>query len=165
MDITVENLKEEHSKEVLEIYQDGIRTGDASFETTAPTWKEWDQTHLPECRLVAVGSRGDVLGWAALSPVSGRCVYAGVTEASVYVKEAVRGLGVGRALLEALVEESEVAGIWTLEAGTFPENKFSIALLKSCGFRQIGYRERLGKLEGIWRDVILFERRSKVAGV
>ena len=164
MEITIENLKKEHSKEVLQIYQEGIRTGDATFETTVPTWEEWDRSHLPECRLVAVGSRGDVLGWAALSSVSGRCVYAGVAEASAYVKESVRGLGVGKALLETLVEESEIAGIWTLEAGTFSENKISITLLKSCGFRQVGCRERLGKLEGIWRNVLLFERRSKVAG-
>jgi len=164
MDITIENLKPEHAKEVLQIYQEGIQSGEAAFETTAPTWEEWDRAHLPECRLVAVGARGDVLGWAALSQVAGRCVYTGVAEASVYVKETVRGMGVGKALLEALIEESEVAGIWTLEAGTFPENQFSIALLKSSGFRQIGYRERLGKIEGVWKDVVLFERRSKVAG-
>jgi len=164
MELTIENLKEEHSNEVLRIYAEGIKTGDATFERSIPSWKEWGQSHLPECRLVAKGSRGDVLGWAALSPVSGRCVYAGVAEASVYVKETVRGLGVGKALLETLVTESEVAGIWTLEAGTFSENKISITLLRSCGFRQVGYRERLGKLEGVWRDVLLFERRSSVAG-
>jgi len=164
MEITVENLKKEQAQKVLRIYLEGIKSGNATFETSVPDWEEWDESHLPECRLVALGSERDVLGWAALSPVSGRCVYAGVAEASVYVAEAVRGQGVGRALLENLIKESEVAGIWTLEAGTFPENKVSITLLKSCGFRQVGYRERLGKLQGIWRDVILFERRSELAG-
>jgi len=165
MEITVENLKKEHSTAVLRIYQEGIKTGDATFETTAPGWEEWDQSHLPECRLVALESERNVLGWAALSPVSGRCVYAGVAEASVYVAEVARGQGVGKALLETLIKESEVAGIWTLEAGVFPENKTSVTLLKSTGFRRVGSRERLGKMQGIWRDVILFERRSREAGV
>ena len=164
MDMTIENMKAEHSEEVLTIYEEGVKTGDATFETATPSWGEWDESHLPECRLVAMGSRGDVLAWAALTPVSGRCVSAGAAEAAVYVKETVRGLGVGKALLETLAEESEVAGLWTLEASAFPENKLGIALLKSCGFRQVGYRERLGKIEGAWRNVLLFERRSKVAG-
>jgi phosphinothricin acetyltransferase len=164
MDITIENLKAEHSEEVLRIYEEGVKTGDATFVTTTPTWAEWDESHLLECRLVAVGSRQDVLGWAALTPVSGRCVSTGVAEASVYVKAAVRGLGVGKALLETLAEESEIAGFWTLEANTFAENKLGIALLRSCGFRQVGYRERIGKIEGNWKNVFLFERRSKVAG-
>ena len=164
MKIAVKNLKEEHSQEVLQIYQEGIKTGNATLETNVPTWEEWDETHLPECRLVALGPRRDVLGWAALSPVSPRFLHAGVAEASVYVKQSVRGLGVGKVLLETLIAESEVAGIWTLEASILPENKLSIALLKSCGFRQVGCRERIGKLEGIWRDLLLFERRSEVAG-
>ena len=131
MEITVENLKTDHAVEVLRIYLEGIKTGLATFETNAPNWEAWDEAHLPECRLVALDSARNVLGWAALSPVSGRCVYAGVAEASVYVAEAVRGRGVGRALLETLIKESEVAGIWTLEAGTFPENKVSVTLLRS----------------------------------
>lgn len=135
MEITIENLKPEHAKEVLEIYREGSSRGEATFDTSVPTWNEWDRTHLPECHLVAMGSRGDVLGWTALSPVSGRCVYTGVAEGSVYVRENVRSIGVGKALLESLIEESEVAGIWTLEAGTFRENNLSIGLLKSCGFR------------------------------
>ncbi len=152
-------LTEDDWSFVRAIYEQGIATGDATFETGAPEWAHWDQSHLKACRLVA--KKGDrVVGWAALSPVSGRCVYAGVAEVSVYVAESRRGLGVGKKLLQGLVAESELAGFWTLEAGIFPENKASIALHKSCGFRQVGYRERLGRLNGLWRDVILMERRS-----
>ena len=125
-----------------------------------PAWEEWDRAHLPEPRLVAVGGR--VLGWAALSPVSDRCCYAGVAEDSVYVAPDAHGHGVGRALLEHLVRDAERAGIWTIQAGMFPENAASVALHRRCGFRVVGVRERLGRLDGRWRDVLLLERRSAV---
>lgn len=148
---------------VRAIYEEGIATGNATFETSAPEWEKWDAGHLPHCRLAA--RKGpEVLGWAALSPVSSRCVYAGVAEVSVYVAERARGKRVGTALLEALVEESERSGIWTLQAGIFPENAASIALHKSAGFRIVGVRERLGCMAGRWRDVVLMERRSSKAG-
>ena len=124
-----------------------------------PPWEEWDEAHLPRHRLVAERA-GDVVGWAALSPVSGRCVYAGVAEDSVYVAGTARGRGVGRSLLAALVAGAEAAGIWTVQAGIFPENRASIALHQACGFRTVGVRERLGRLGGVWRDVVLLERRS-----
>jgi L-amino acid N-acyltransferase YncA len=149
---------------VRAIYQQGIATGNATFETTTPTWEGWDASHLPTCRLVALRD-GQVVGWAALSPASGRRVYAGVAEVSVYVAAPARGQGVGKALLSALVEASEREGIWTLQAGIFPENEASIALHKSCGFRVVGRRERLGQMDGVWRDVLLMERRSTVTGV
>jgi L-amino acid N-acyltransferase YncA len=150
--------------QVREIYLEGIATGHATFETSAPSYEQWDAAHLPSPRLVA---RHDnrVSGWAALSPVSQRCVYGGVAEVSVYVSQTVRGAGVGRKLLERLISESEQNGIWTLQAGVFPENAASIALHRACGFREVGRRERVGKLNGIWRDTILLERRSHTVGI
>ena len=148
---------------VAAIYGEGIRSGNATFETSPPSWEKWDAAHLAGGRLVArVGGR--IAGWAALSPVSDRCVYAGVAEVSIYVAEDARGRGVGKALLAALIDVAERAGIWTLQSGTFPENAASIALQKACGFREVGRRERLGKMGGRWRDVILLERRSRLAG-
>lgn len=149
---------------VLEIYAEGIATGDATFETEVPGWEAWDRSHLDACRLVAEAD-GRVAGWAALSPVSDRCVYGGVAEVSVYVGADARGRGVGTGLLEALVESSEEEGIWTLQAGIFPENEGSVELHRRCGFRVVGRREKLGKLGGRWRDVLLMERRSDVVGV
>ena len=148
---------------VRAIYEEGIATGDATFETAAPSWSAWDRAHLAGHRLVA-GIGGRVVGWAALAPVSERCAYAGVAEASVYVAGTAAGRGVGRALLERLVEGAEVAGIWTVQAGIFPENTASLALHRRCGFRTVGVRERLGKLDGRWRDVVLLERRSPLIG-
>jgi phosphinothricin acetyltransferase len=149
---------------VQAILLEGIATSLATFETEAPGWEAWDRGHRPDCRLVArSGER--VVGWAALSPVSGRCVYGGVAEVSVYVASSARGLGVGTRLLQRLVAESEQAGIWTLQAGIFPENTASLALHQACGFRTVGRRERLGQLQGVWRDVVLMERRSKVVGL
>ena len=146
---------------VRRIFEEGIATGDATFETAAPSWDAWDAGHLAGHRLVATLG-GQVVGWAALAPVSERCAYAGVAEASVYVAAAATGRGVGRALLERLVGGAEAAGIWTVQAGIFPENTASLALHRRCGFRTVGVRERLGKLDGRWRDVVLLERRSPV---
>jgi L-amino acid N-acyltransferase YncA len=146
------------------IYEQGIATGDATFQSKAPTWEEWDAGHLRGCRLVA--ARGEhVIGWAALSPVSSRCVYAGVAEVSVYVAADARGAGVGRRLLEALVARSEQHDIWTLQAGIFPENLASISVHQRCGFRLVGRREKLGQMSGRWRDVLLLERRSPSVGL
>ena len=149
---------------VREIYLEGIATRQATFETEAPAWEAWDAAHLPFARLIARG--GDtVVGWAALSPVSARKAYASVAEVSVYVAQSQRGLGLGRQLLEALVAESEENGIWSLQAVMFPENAASIALHRRCGFREVGRRERIGKLDGRWRDTILLERRSRRIGI
>jgi L-amino acid N-acyltransferase YncA len=160
--VVVRDLLPEDWPAVLAIYEDGIRSGDATFETTAPSWEEWDRAH-PALRLVAERDRS-VGGWAALSPTSPRRCYRGVGEVSVYVAEGARDAGVGRALLERLVERSEEAGYWTLTAGVFPENEASLRLHRACGFREVGVRERLGESGGIWRDVVLLERRSGVAG-
>jgi phosphinothricin acetyltransferase len=150
--------------EVRAIYVEGIATGDATFETEAPAWERWDATHRPGERFVA-REGGAILGWAALSAVSDRCVYGGVAEVSVYVAAAARGKGVGSALLRQLIEASEGASVWTLQAGIFPENRASVGLHERLGFRQVGRRERLGKMNGVWRDVLLLERRSVRAGV
>ncbi len=154
----------EHWETVRKIYQEGIATGNATFETSVPDWKQWDERHLPSCRLVA-RSDTKVLGWAALSPVSSRCVYGGLAEVSIYVAEEARGQGIGRRLLAALVEASEQNGIWTLQAGIFPENAASIQLHQQAGFRTVGRRERIGRMDGRWRDTVLMERRSAVVGV
>jgi len=164
MNITVASMKPDDWETVQLIYREGIDTGNATFETKTPDWEAWDKSHLQECRFVA-RSDDQVVGWAALSPVSNRCIYAGVAEASLYVRSSARGQGVGKALLLALIEESERIGIWTLQGGVFPENASSIALLKSCGFREVGRRERLVQKNGVWRDVLLLERRSKSVGV
>lgn len=160
----IDTLKPGDWEQVRDIYLQGIAAGHATFETEAPTWERWDAAHLPASRLVARPGQV-ILGWAALSPVSSRCVYAGVAEVSIYVAEQSRGQGIGRALLEALIALSEQMGIWTLQAGIFPENQASLALHKKVGFRVVGLRERIGKLKGVWRDVLLLERRSKTVGV
>src|SRR5262249_33793609 len=145
---------------VLAIYQAGMDGGDASFEHTAPTWPAFDASRLAGHRFVAVDDGGAVLGWVAISAVSGRAVYAGVVEHSVYVDPAARGRGVGRQLLDALIASTEAAGIWTIQSGIFPENTASLALHEAAGFRVVGTRERLGRHHGTWRDVTLIERRS-----
>ena len=150
---------------VRAIYEAGIATGHATFQTDAPTWEAWDRSHLPTCRFVAKNTHDEVTGWAALSAVSARPVYSGVVEVSVYVAPDMRGRGIGRGLLRALIAASEEDGRWTLQAGIFPENEASIALHRSCGFRIVGRRERVGQLGGIWRDVMLLERRSSKVGV
>jgi phosphinothricin acetyltransferase len=149
--------------EVRRIFLEGIATGHATFERDAPEWDFWDRVHLSRCRLIASGE-GRVLAWAALSPVSGRCVYTGVAEVSIYVASDSRGRGVGQRLLRALVEESERQGIWTLQAGIFPENESSVIIHEKCGFRIVGRRERIGQMNGRWRDVLLLERRSSSIG-
>jgi phosphinothricin acetyltransferase len=161
--VIVEGMTAAHADAVLCIYGEGLATGTATFETTVPSWGEWDREHIETCRLVARDGN-EVLGWAALSPVSDRCVYGGVAELGVYVAAAARGRGVGKALLNALVRASEGAGYWTLQAGIFAENTVSIALHHACGFRTVGTRERLGQLQGVWRDVLLLERRSNTVG-
>lgn len=149
---------------VSAIYQEGIDTGQATFQTGVPAWEEWDRAHLQSCRLVAVSGE-DILAWAAVGPVSARPVYAGVVEVSVYVGSAYRGQGVGRKILSALVTETEADGRWTLQAGIFPENEASVSLHESCGFRIVGIRRRVGCLHGVWRDALFLERRSDVTGV
>ncbi len=149
---------------VLKIYQEGIATGSATFETSAPTWDEWDRLHLPQTRLVAEDGDRNIMGWAALSPGSTRQVYAGVAEISIYVAESFRGRHVGIALLHRLIAESENAGIWMLTATIFAENTASIALHRRCGFRLVGKRERIAQLNGEWKDTVIYERRSALVG-
>lgn len=149
---------------ISKIYAEGIATGIATFEKEVPAYPTWDHAHLKLCRLVATKGK-KVLGWAALSPVSSRCVYGGVAEVSVYVAKKSRGLGVGKLLLEELIQQSEKEGLWTLQSGIFPENEASIKLHGQVGFRFIGKRERVGKLDGVWKDNLLFERRSKIIGI
>ncbi len=161
MRFSIEEMKDEHWPTVRAIYQDGIDGSNATFETVAPEWDEWDRTHQREGRLVAK-VEGAIVGWAALSPVSSRPAYAGVAEVSIYLATSAREKGIGKALLQALIEASERAGFWTLQGGICPENKASIALHRSCGFREVGVRERIGRLHGVWKDVLLMERRTRV---
>ncbi len=154
----VRAMRPEDWSAVRSIYEAGIATRNATFETAAPTWNEWDASHLPDHRLVA-DIDGQVAGWAALSPTSSRCVYAGVAENSVYIHPEHRGRGVGGTLLEALLAGARQAGLWTVQTGIFPENTASIALHLRCGFRIVGTRERIGQLDGIWRDVTFLEHR------
>ncbi|MGC4100507.1 N-acetyltransferase family protein [Ferruginibacter sp.] len=160
----IQTMLATHWPAVKKIYEEGIATGNATFQTAAPEWTEWDEGHVRTPRLVAV-ENDEVLGWAALTPVSGRCVYAGVGEVSVYVATAERGKGIGKKLLEALITGSEKNNFWTLQAGIFPENTGSIKVHEDCGFRIIGRREKIGKMNGIWRDTLLLERRSTITGV
>lgn len=157
-------MDRKHYPAISDIYKQGIDTGMATFETSVPSWEIWNETKLPHSRLVAVQD-DTVLGWAALSKVSSRWVYGGVAEVSVYVSENHRGKGVGKLLMQNLIAESEANGIWTLQSGMFPENEATIALHASFRFRMIGYRERIGKLQGVWRDSVIMERRSKVVGI
>jgi phosphinothricin acetyltransferase len=158
--IEVREMRRRDWPAVAAIFAEGIESSDATFETRVPTWNEWDAAHLDDQRLVAYRGN-EIVGWAALTPYSGRCAYSGVAEESVYVAARARGRGVGRALLETLIALSEAAGIWTLQAGVFPENKASLKLHFACDFRTVGLRERLGRTsDGVWRDVLLLERRS-----
>ena len=157
-------MHEEDANAVLAIYAEGIEDGLATFETRCPSWEEWDQARIGECRLVAEGD-GALLGWAALNPVSRRACYRGVAEIAVYVARTARGRGVGSALLQALVQASEEAGFWTLQGATFEENTASLLVQERCGFRVVGTRERIGQLDGQWKTTVLTERRSQVVGV
>ncbi len=164
-DVRVEAMTREHWPAVRRIYAQGIATGDATFEREAPDWGHFDRSHRPECRLVALDPDGMVLGWTAISLASSRAVYAGVAWESVYVDEAARRRGVGRALLEAVIRASEAAGYWTLQAGVLAENEVSLALHERVGFRRVGVQERIGRdRTGRWRDRVLLERRSDVTG-
>lgn len=157
-------LKEEHYPAVKAIYLEGIATGNATFQTDASSWEEWDKSHVPHSRFVFLVD-SVVAGWAALTPVSSRCVYAGVAEVSVYVGDKFRGKGIGDQLLKALIDSSEDHGIWTLQAGIFPENSASVKLHEKNGFKIVGTREKIGKMKNVWRDNYLLERRSTVVGV
>ncbi len=180
MNIQIIKMQPKHWQDVARIYAEGITTGNATFQKDIPTWEEWDSSHLKNCRFVALNSMtieagfvtvsgawqgGGILGWAALTPVSGRCIYAGVAEVSVYVTPQYSGQGVGKMLMNALIESSETDGLWTLQAGIFPKNIGSLRLHEAVGFRLIGRRERIGKMDGVWRDTLLLERRSEKVGV
>jgi L-amino acid N-acyltransferase YncA len=158
----IEAMTDANAASVLAIYQAGIDEGNATFETTAPTWNEFNTDRMTEHRFVALDDHGNVLGWVACTPVSDRCVYVGVVEHSVYVHPDARGRGVGRMLLDALVASTANAGIWTIQSGIFPENEASAALHQAAGFRVVGRRERIGQHRGIWRDVLLVERRNAI---
>ena len=163
--LAVQPLQEQHYTAVARIYEEGIATGNATLQAAAPAWPTWNTDHLPHSRFVAVLNDAIIVGWAALTPVSGRCVYRGVAEVSVYIGAEHRGSGVGKLLLTHLIQESEANGIWTLQAGIFKENTASVALHQKCGFRIVGLREKIGQLNGNWRDVYLLERRSLIVGV
>ena len=160
----INSMEPHHWNEVKRIYEEGLSTGNATFQTTAPEWEEWDKAHIQTGRLVAF-ENGTVVGWAALTLVSDRCVYGGVAEISVYVAESARGKGVGKELLKSLVKNSEANKFWTLQAGIFPENIASIKIHEANGFHVIGKREKIGQMKGVWRDIVLLERRSKIVGI
>lgn len=164
MNYKVETMKADDWKQVANIYMEGIKSKIATFDSRVPSWEEWNTGHCESCRLVA--RAGDIIwGWVALSPISGRCAYSGVAEVSIYIGEQYRGQKVGTALLEKLIELSEGNGFWTLQSGIIKENTPSLNLHKKCGFREVGYREKLGKMDnGKWHDVVIVERRSKVLG-
>ena len=165
MGYIIDEMTKDDWEQVSNIYLEGIQTGKATFQTTTPSWDEWNKGHLSSCRLV-VCNEGEVLGWAALSPTSSRCAYAGVAEVSIYIGQKYRGQGIGKILLERMVSLSEENGLWTLQSGIIRENISSITLHKKCGFREIGIREKVGKMNnGDWHDVVLMERRSKTVGI
>lgn len=159
----IEKLTEAHYPDVKAIYLEGIATGHATFQTDAPSWDDWDRSHMVHSRLIAV-IENRIAGWAALTPVSSRCVYAGVAEVSVYIAAVYRGKGAGDRLLKALIDHSESNNIWTLQAGIFPENEASLKLHYRNDFRMVGTREKVGKMNDTWRDTVLLERRSKITG-
>lgn len=165
MNYTIEEMKNSDWEEVSRIYMEGINTGIATFQNSVPAFEDWNNGHIKSCRLVAK-AEGKVLGFAALSPTSSRAVYSGVAEVSIYIGENCRGLGIGQALMTALVKQSEENNFWTLQSGIIRENTASIELHKKCGFREIGIRERVAKMDnGVWHDTVLMERRSKTVGL
>ncbi|HEY3867987.1 MAG TPA: GNAT family N-acetyltransferase [Actinocrinis sp.] len=159
-DLTLAPMRPAHAADVLAIYQAGIDEGNATFETAAPAWERFNAAKLADHRHVTLDAEGRVLGWIAATSISDRCVYAGVIEHSVYVHPDARGRGIATALLRALIGSTEAAGIWTIQSGIFPENAASLALHERCGFRVVGTRERIGQHHGVWRNVVLIERRS-----
>lgn len=164
MEIVISPMESQDWQAVAAIYAHGLTTRNATFETQVPTWEHWNESHLSIGRLVA-RHNDTIVGWAALSPVSKRHVYRGVVEESIYIAPDQRGNGIGKLLLSAVIEQSEAADIWTIQTSIFPENKPSLALHERCGFRVIGQREKIGQLDGVWRDVFFLERRSTVAGI
>jgi L-amino acid N-acyltransferase YncA len=162
--MNIKNIQENNYTAIAEIYLQGIATGHATFQTEVPAWHEWDKSHLSFCRLAAF-ENDKMLGWAALSPVSSRCVYGGVAEVSIYVATGARGKGIGKKLFAQLIKESEENGLWTLQSGIFPENIGSIKLHEDMGFREIGFKEKIGNMNGLWRDNVIMERRSKIVGI
>jgi len=164
MSIVLRSMKKDDWISVAEIYRQGIESGNATFQRDIPTWDEWNQGHINTCRIVA-SIDNEIVGWAALTPVSGRCVYSGVAEVSVYVSNHFKGQKIGTRLLERLISESEKEGYWTLQASIFPENKASLKIHYNLGFRNVGFREKIGKMNDFWRDTILLEKRSKKAGI
>ena len=161
MEVIFRPIIEADWSQVVEIYTQGINTGNATFETEIPDWDKWNSGHIQTCRIVAVNEI-EIIGWAALVPVSTRKVYSGVAEVSIYISNEYQGLNIGSKLLKQLIEESEKNGFWTLQAGIFPENKASIKIHQNNGFRIVGYREKIGQMKGVWRDTVLLERRSKI---
>ena len=162
--VKIKKMNANHWVDVARIYKEGIDTRIATFEKIVPNWETWNVNHLKQCRFVA-SICDEIVGWAALSPVSSRCVYGGVGEVSVYVTQTKRGNKIGEKLLKKLIKESEKSGLWTLQSGVFPENKASIKLHQKLGFRTIGYKEKIGQLDGLWKDNILLEKRSKLIGI
>ncbi|RTZ49984.1 N-acetyltransferase family protein [Chryseobacterium arthrosphaerae] len=157
-------ISKDNFPELVEIYRQGLATNIATFQNDLPMWEDWDNGHLKFCR-ISVYENNEMLGWTALSPVSSRCVYSGVAEVSVYVDTDSRGKGIGKLLLNELIKQSESNGIWTLQSGIFSENQASIKLHEKCGFRIVGYREKIGKKNGVWKDNVLMEYRSKIVGI
>lgn len=162
--IIIRELTKKDYPAIKLIFEEGLKTGNATFEETAPDWDMWNSSKLPYCRLAAIMD-GKVVGWAALNETSSRKVYKGINEESIYIATEHFGKGIGKILMNALIEQSEEHGVWTLYASIFPENTASIKLHLSCGFREIGYMEKAGCMNGIWRDTVLFERRSKIIGI
>lgn len=157
-------ITKDNFSEVVDIYKQGLATNIATFQNDLPQWEDWNKGHLDFCR-ISIYENNKMLGWTALTPVSSRCVYAGVAEVSVYIAQKERGKGIGKILLNELIKQSEANGIWMLQSGIFSENQSSIKLHEKCGFRMVGYREKIGKKNGIWKDNVLMEHRSKNIGV
>ncbi len=160
----IKSITKDNFPEAMEIYRQGLETQIATFQNDTPTWEDWDKGHLDFCR-ISIFDNNKMLGWTSLTPVSSRCVYAGVAEVSIYIAKEERGKGIGKIVLTELIRQSEKNGIWTLQSGIFAENESSIKLHEKCGFRIVGYREKIGKKNGVWKDNVLMERRSKTIGI